>query len=47
VQRPVPDAFEPLFSDLSSVATSLCSVERILQVCPIVFVQVCEMQTLL
>jgi hypothetical protein len=44
VQRPVPDAFEPLFSDLSSVATSLCSVERILQVCPIVIIQVRECQ---
>jgi hypothetical protein len=44
VQRPVPDAFEPLFSDLSSVATSLCSVERVMQVCPIIMMQVCNCQ---
>jgi hypothetical protein len=40
VQRPMPDAFEPLFSDLSSVSTSLCSIERVMQVCPIVILQV-------
>ena len=43
VQRPVLDAFEPLFSDLSSVATSLCSIDRISQVCPIILTQVCAL----
>jgi hypothetical protein len=42
VQRPVPDAFEPLFSDLSSVSASLCSIERVMQMCPIVILQVCN-----
>ena len=42
VERPVPDAFEPLFSDLYSISTSLCSIERLMQVCPIVMKQVCH-----
>jgi hypothetical protein len=42
VRRPVPDAFEPLFSDLSSLATSLCSIERVMQVCAITILQVCK-----
>jgi hypothetical protein len=41
VERPVPDAFEPLFSDLFSISTSLCSIERLMQVCPMIITQVC------
>jgi hypothetical protein len=40
VERPVPDAFELLFSDLYSISTSLCSLERMMQICPIVMLQV-------
>jgi hypothetical protein len=40
VLRPHPDTFEQLFCDLDSLASSICSIERVLQVCPIVSLQV-------